>query len=170
MENPMSIGAMFLPEFEHEAANTRKVLERIPEAMWTWRPHPKSWTTVELATHVANLFDWAVVTLQSDSLDLASAKIDKTTDSRRDLLELLDNNVAAACSAIAEATDEQLVKPWTLLKEGQTVFSMPRATLLRTFVLNHVIHHRAQVATYLRLNDVPVPGLYGPSADEGSFA
>lgn len=173
MERQVSVGAAFLSEFDHEQAKTRRVLERVPEGKLTWRPHSKSWTMGELATHLTNLFNWAVITLETDSLDLGAGggapPRREPAGSRQDLLEAFDRNVAAARSAIAACGDERLLQPWTLLHTGRPQFTMPRIAVLRDSVLHHAIHHRAQLCLYLRLNDVPVPGMFGPTADEAGM-
>jgi uncharacterized damage-inducible protein DinB len=166
----MSISSALLPEFDQEMANTRKTLERIPDDKFGWKPHPKSFAMGPLATHTAELVGWTVDTIGKDSLDIAppGAPPYKTVEatSRQELLDRFDKKVTAARAAIAGASDEHLMKPWTLLQGGQPIFTMPRAALLRSFVMNHVIHHRAQLGVYLRLNDIPVPAIYGPTADE----
>lgn len=167
----MPMSQALLPEFDHEMANTRKALERVPEDKFGWKPHEKSMTLGRLATHVAELTGWVPATLESESFDFAQRPgappfQPKTAASRAELLDLFDKNVAAARAAIGGASDAQLMVPWTLLDGGKTVFSMPRVAVLRSMVMNHTIHHRGQLAVYLRLNDVPVPALYGPSADE----
>ena len=168
----MGLAQSMLPEFDHEMANTRKTLERIPEDKFDWRPHEKSTTLRGLATHLSNLVSWAVHVVEKDELDAAPGGQPlrpKTIESVQEALETFDRNVAAARSAIAGAGDEHLMKPWTLLAGGKTIFTQPRAGVLRGMILNHTIHHRAQLAVFLRLNDVPVPALYGPSADESPF-
>jgi len=169
----MKISDALLPEFDQEMASTRKVLERCPESKFGWRPHTKSWTMAELATHVANLPDWANETLKKESLDYAPADGSQpykraAARSSQELLADFDKNVVSARAAIAETSDEGYAKLWTLLAAGEKIFSIPRIAVLRSFVFNHLIHHRGQLSVYLRLNDVPVPGLYGPSADEAS--
>ena len=169
----MRISDTLLPEFDQEMASTRKILERCPESKFGWRPHAKSWTMAELATHVANLPDWANETLKKESLDYAPADGSQPykrepAQSNRELLADFDKNVVSARAAIAETSDEGYAKLWTLLAGGQKIFSIPRIAVLRSFVFNHIIHHRGQLSVYLRLNDIPVPGLYGPSADEAS--
>jgi len=163
----MGLGEKLLPEFDHEMANTRKTLERVPEDKFDWKPHEKSSAMGKLATHLATIPSWTVETMNKDSLDLSSEGA--PAKSTRELLETFDGHVAAARAAIAGATDDQLFKPWALLNHGKTIFTLPRIAVLRGFVMNHSIHHRAQLGVYLRLNDVPVPALYGPSADEGSM-
>jgi uncharacterized damage-inducible protein DinB len=166
----MSIAQALLPEFDHEMANTRKCLERIPEDKLDWRPHPKSFDFRGLATHLANMPKWTVMTIAETSFDMQPEGEEQVQEdpvgSIAGAVEMFDANVAAAREAIASASDEQLMATWSLLKEGQTVLTMPRIAVLRGFILNHAIHHRAQLGVYLRLNDVPVPALYGPSADE----
>ena len=169
----MAISQSLLPEFDMEMANTRKTLERVPDGKFDWKPHPKSGAMGWLASHLANLPLWAVMTLKEDTLDIAPAggqpfKLPETKN-RQEVLALFDQHVADARKGIAAATDEQWMRPWSLLKTGQTIMTMPKIAVLRSFVLNHIIHHRAQMGVYLRLNDIPVPSIYGPSADEGSF-
>ena len=166
----MSISQMFLPEFDHEAANTRKTLDRVPDDKWDWKPHPKSGTLGWLAGHVATLNDWVTTTIKTDQLDFAPVSGPKyeqpKTRNHKELLEVFDRVTAEARAAIAGVSDEALMKPWTLLMGGQVLFTMPRAAVLRGFGFNHLIHHRGQLTMYLRTLDIPVPALYGPSADE----
>ncbi len=166
----MAIRDALLPEFDMEMASTRKVLERVPVEKADYKPHAKSGSLGWLAWHVADLPHWVVETINKDELDFAPPGAPRPAppkvDSREKLLASFDEKVAAARTAIAGADDAHLAKSWTLKGGGQTIFSMPRAAVLRSFVMNHIIHHRAQLGVYLRLNDVPVPGMYGPSADE----
>jgi uncharacterized damage-inducible protein DinB len=164
----MAISDALLPEFDHEMANTRKTLERVPEGKFDWKPHAKSATMGWLATHVARLPSWAVITLQQDSIDVGTPEA-ASAPAQGELLQLFDKNVADARAAISGANDEQFVEPWSLLNNGKTIFTMPKVAVLRSFVMNHLIHHRAQLGVYLRLNDIPVPSIYGPSADEGKM-
>lgn len=164
------ISESLLPEFDNEMAGTRKSLERIPEEKFGWKPHEKSMKMGDLATHLAHIPDWASVAINTESLDVAPPGEpplrNPPLNSVAEVLELFDKNVAAARDAIQGASDEHLHKPWTLLAGGKTIVSRPRAAILRDFVLSHTIHHRAQLGVYLRLNDVPVPAIYGPSADD----
>jgi uncharacterized damage-inducible protein DinB len=155
-----------LPEFDHEMSVARKVLERVPGDRLGWKPHPRSFSMGELATHVANLPAWGSTTLTQSELDLDGSQM-PAAESREALLGMFDRNVAATRTALAGRTDAELMAPWTLKKDGHTVFTMPRASVWRSFVLSHLIHHRAQLGVYLRLQDIPVPSMYGPSADEG---
>lgn len=165
----MSYAASILPEFEQEMASTRKVLEQIPDDKLEWRPHPKSNTIGWNANHLAEMPGWVAGTLSETSLDIAPKDGPRYESpklrSRREILELFDRNVAAAKQAIAAAQDADVGQMWSLLQGGTPLFSMPRAAVIRTFVLNHMIHHRAILCVYLRLNDVAVPGMYGPSGD-----
>lgn len=161
----MGIADALLPEFDHEMAVTRKLLERVPEDKFTWKPHAKSMSLVELATHVANLPSWGAVTLSQSEFDVAAHKNTAAT-SRADLLARFDANIAETRAALVGKIDPEMMASWTLKHNGQTLFTMPKATVWRSFMLNHLIHHRGQLSVYLRLNDVPVPAMYGPSADE----
>ena len=169
----MALSESLLPEFDHEMANTRKTLERVPDDKFGWKPHEKSFAMGALATHLATLPSWVPITIQRDDIDINPVGEPppraEPCNSREELLTRFDGNVADARAAIAAASDEHLLKPWTLMSGGKTVFTVPRIGALRSFVMNHSIHHRAQLGVYLRLNDVPVPAIYGPSADEGSF-
>jgi uncharacterized damage-inducible protein DinB len=164
----MSISASLLPELEHEYANTRKMLERVPEASFGWKPHEKSMTLGTLAGHVAEVPDWMDITINRDVLDFAEFKyvppVHTTTAS---LLAAFDKSAAAAKAALAAATDEQLFQNWTMRNGEQVFFTMPKVAVVRSFVMNHLVHHRGQLSVYLRLLDVPLPGMYGPTADEG---
>lgn len=158
-----------LPEFDHEMQTTRRTLERVPEDKLTWKPHQKSMTMGQLATHLATLNHWAEAILGTESFDVSTAPPNPELKSRSEILAAFDTNTANARKAIAAATDGELLKPWSLVSAGKTVFSLPRVATLRSFILSHGIHHRGQLSVYLRLNNVPVPSIYGPSADEGSF-
>lgn len=167
----MSLNQSLLPEFEQEAATTRKVLDRIPEDKFAWQPHEKSMTMVGLGTHIANMLNWATVTLNDASFDIAPPGSEPyreaPAESKAALLEKFDKGVATFRAALAEASDESLLTDWSLLSGGNPLFTMPRIAVLRGMIFNHIIHHRGQLSVYLRLNDVPVPAIYGPSADEG---
>jgi uncharacterized damage-inducible protein DinB len=166
----VTIAESMLPEFDQEMGNTRKVLERVPDDRWNWKPHEKSGTLGWLASHVATMPDWATVTMTQDELDYAPVDgpgyQPPKTENRKQLLEVFDKSVAEARKAIAAGSDQNMLKDWTLLAGGQIIFAMPRVAVMRSMVMNHLIHHRAQLTVYFRLLDVPVPGLYGPSADE----
>jgi uncharacterized damage-inducible protein DinB len=169
----MTIAQGLLPEFDQEMANTRKVLACVPNDKLDYKPHEKSMRLDRLAGHVAELPTWATHTITLDILDITPKPGENFkgyhAPSREDLLETFDKNVAEARKAIEGASDEHLKKIWKLIFQGKEVIAMPRAAILRFVVMNHLIHHRAQLGVYLRLNDVAIPGMYGPSADEGRF-
>lgn len=166
----MSIGENWLPEFDQEMASTRKVLERIPADKLNWKAHPKSNTIGWVGMHLADIPAWIEMTLKNDELDIAPPGGEPYSmpdaDSVQSILERFDKNVASGRAALASARDADFPKPWSLLKGGAVLLTMPRIAVLRSFVFNHLIHHRAHLCVYLRLNDVPVPGMYGPSADD----
>ncbi|HLK52989.1 MAG TPA: DinB family protein [Candidatus Angelobacter sp.] len=164
-----AISQSMLPEFEHEMANTRKSLERVPEDKLSFKPHTKSMSLGALATHLATINHWAEAIVGQDTFDVSTAPPTVELKSRAELLAAFDKNLATAQKAIAGSTDAHMLKPWTLKAGSHTVLTMPRVAVLRSFIMNHSIHHRAQLGVYLRLNDVPVPSIYGPSADEGNM-
>lgn len=166
----MSIAQSLLPEFDHEMATTRRVLERVPDAKAEWKPHAKSFSMGNLAQHIAELVGWTTMTMSTTELDMAppGGEAYKTPafTSMADLLARFDQNVVDARAALAAASDADFMVGWTLKMAGESLFTSPRVGCVRTWVMNHVIHHRAQLSVYLRLNDIPVPSMYGPSADE----
>ena len=161
----MRYSESILPEFDQEMANARKVLERVPEDKLDWRAHPKSNTIGWNANHLAEIPGWVEGTLAELSFDIAGYQSPKLT-SRKDILDLFDRNVAAARKAIAAVNDEEMSKMWSLTQNAKPIITMPRSAVIRSFILNHLIHHRAILCVYLRLNDIAVPGMYGPSGDE----
>ena len=169
----MAIRDSILPEFDHEMATTRTLLERVPEGNPDWKPHEKSMSIGRLAGHVAELAGWGKTAIVQDSLDFrpvgGPAYQPFLMTSRKQLLEVFDKNVTEARAAIAGASDEEFMKTWTLLSGGKQILAMPKIAVLRSFAINHVIHHRGQLSVYLRLNNVSVPSIYGPSADEGQM-
>jgi uncharacterized damage-inducible protein DinB len=165
----MNHAQTLLADFEQEMANTRKVLERIPDDRLDWKPHPRSQTIGWNANHVTDLVNWIVESLTKPSLDIAPVggqpyPFPKLT-SRQEILDLFDRHVAAARKAITEVKDEDMGHMWTVSQAGKPLFTMPRSLVARSAV-NHLIHHRAHLCVYLRLNVIPVPGMYGPSGDE----
>jgi uncharacterized damage-inducible protein DinB len=165
----MSVVDALLPEFDHEMTITRKVLERVPQDRFPWKPHDKSFSMRDLAQHVATIPLWGSETLTKSELDLGAFAPIAPVTSRDDLLELFDGHVGPTRAALVGISDAELATPWALKRDGHTIFSMPKSLVWRSFVMNHIIHHRAQLAVYLRLNDVAVPSMYGPSADEGGL-
>lgn len=166
----MSIAQSLLPEFDHEFAVLRKTLERVPDGKWDYTPHAKSMTMGRLAGHLAELGSWVNSTIDADELDFAKFKyVPFVPTSPAELVAKLDEIVAKARPALAGASDADMMKPWSLRQGDAVFFTMPKVAVLRSFVMNHMIHHRAQLGVYLRLNDVPVPSTYGPSADENQM-
>ena len=162
----MSFSQTLLPEFEEEMKNTRKILECVPDGKLDYQPHPKSMTMARLASHVAELPSWGKTTLDTELLEMDSSFKPRIAKTNAELLELFDKGVADARAKIAAATDADWGKMWTFKYNGNVVLSMPRAAVMRSVVMNHLVHHRAQLGVFLRLCDVAIPGMYGPSADE----
>jgi uncharacterized damage-inducible protein DinB len=161
-----SVARIAFPDLEQELATTRRVLERVPDEHLDWKPHEKSFTLGGLAAHLANLLNWTTTVLTQDELDLATQGRQELPKTRDDILSLFDGAAARLGPAMAAATDETLNGTWTLRKGEYVVMQMPRASVIRTVALNHMVHHRAQLGVYMRLLDIPVPAMYGPSADE----
>ena len=161
----MTISETLLPEFDREMANSRKMLDVVPEDKFGWKPHEKSFSLGRLASHVAEMPGWATVTITQDSLELTPGQKPFNAATKAELLAAFDKNTSEARAALAGASDEHLHKNWKFIYGGHTIFDQPRTHVLRDMVLSHMIHHRGQLSVYLRLLDVPIPGMYGPSAD-----
>lgn len=156
-----------LLELKHEAASTRKILERVPTDKWDWKPHDRSMTLGRLASHMATIPDYMTLTLTTDELDFAEGTYRPATPtSTETLLDVFNASYEKALQTLEGTNDETLQGMWSLKNGGHTIFTLPRMAALRSFVMNHLIHHRGQLSVYLRLLDVPVPGMYGPSADD----
>lgn len=163
----MALKDGLLAEYDHEMGTTRKLFDRLPDDRFSWKPHEKSMTLGGLATHLSNLPHWGDMILNRPMFDLAEAPPNlQAKASRAEVLAFFDERVKATRGWL-DKTDAELVAPWTLKRGGQQMFTMPRIAAFRSFVLSHSIHHRGQLSVYLRLNDVPVPAMYGPTADEG---
>lgn len=166
----MDIVANLLQEFLYEASLTRVMLERVPDDTLPFQPHPKSMTMGRLAGHIAEIPVWAKNVVDAPEFVISADSYERyTAPSNQDLLATFDRNVDMAQDAMQEQPDEHMLAPWQLRTQETTVFELPRAVVLRSMVLNHMIHHRGQLSVYLRLNDVPLPAIYGPSADEQSL-
>lgn len=163
-----SLGRLALGDLDHEIANTRRVLERVPDEHLAWKPHARSFSLGDLAAHVANLLYWQIATLTRDEFDLAAPFDRPAMDSRAKMLEVFDAQAAELRRTVDATDDAALMKPWTLRHGDHVIFTMPKLAVMRGFGISHLVHHRGQLTVYLRLLDVPVPGLYGPSADEPS--
>jgi uncharacterized damage-inducible protein DinB len=163
----MTIAQTFWEEIKQEAESTGKLLERVPLEKGDWKPHDKSMPLNRLASHVAENFQWVADTIESDEIDFAKIPyepfIPKTTE---ELMKFFNESKAKAEKALAKCSDEEMMKNWTMRSGEQIYFTMPKVTVIRSFCINHMIHHRGQLTVYLRLLDVPLPGIYGPTADE----
>ena len=165
----MKLYEMIAAELQQETATTRKLLERVPQDSFAWKPHEKSMTLGQLAAHVANLHDkWLSATVAQDGFDLAESKPLKA-ESVTEILESFDKSVSGAVELLRAQSDQGLFTTWRLKRGGQVLFELPRWAVLRAMVFNHIIHHRGQLSVYLRLLNVPLPSIYGPTADEPLF-
>jgi uncharacterized damage-inducible protein DinB len=161
----MAFADTFLPEFDHEMTTTRSLLERVPFDNAAWKPHAKSTGLGDLASHIANLASFGDLIVNADDRDFAKGGRPTVYGNTTDLLAAFDANVARSRGAIAGLKDDKLGDPWTLRAGEHVIFTLPRASVLRSMLMNHMIHHRGQLSVYLRLNDVPLPSIYGPTAD-----
>jgi uncharacterized damage-inducible protein DinB len=156
-----------IKEIEHEGSQTKKILERIPIDQFDWKPHEKSKTIGALAIHVSQLPSWTSRVLSASEFDMVTMNREvpeiKTSN---DLVKILEHNIKKAIEDLQKADDEDMMAIWTFRRGDQVVFTMPRAAVIRSMAINHLIHHRGQLSVYLRLLNIPVPGMYGPSADE----
>lgn len=162
----MPIGQGLMNELQNEAQTTRRVLERIPAEKFDWKPHEKSMTMGGLATHVADMFAWFPATLEQDELDFAKGYDQPKPTTTEELVAIFDKNIEAAMESLKNINDETFMKGWKLRNGEQIYFELPKIAVCRTFIMNHIMHHRGQLSVYMRLNDIPVPSIYGPSADE----
>lgn len=168
----MTISQSLLGELDRESAGTRKTLERLPAGKFDFRPHPKSGTLGWLAGHIANLPHWGTMVCTTDSVNLAASEYRQRPPepvTAQQAVECFDQQTATFRAALQKMSDEQMMETWTLKMGDRTFMAVPRLAALRGLVFNHAVHHRAQLTVYLRMNDVPVPALYGPSADESGF-
>ena len=164
----MSLVDTILAEFDNEMALTRRVLERAPGSAFTWRPHDKSWTLGELCTHLTNLLHWGNQILTRDGYDIVTDATPKSPalDSPASVLAAFDGRVSEVRARFTGMIDAELSTPWVLTRNGTVLMSTPRIAAFKQFTLNHLVHHRGQLSVYLRLQNVPLPPLYGPTADE----
>lgn len=163
----MAIKDGVLAEFDHEMGITRRLLDRLPDDRFAWKPHDKSMSLGGLATHIANLPNWTAIIMDQSGFDMAAAPPRRQDLTSRAAVLADFDKAGRDARALLDKTDAEYVAPWTLKRDGQQVFTMPRVGVFRSFVLSHTIHHRGQLSVYLRLNDILVPAIYGPSADEG---
>ena len=163
----MSFNTAMAAELKHEAANTRKILSRVPEEHFDWKPHEKSMTLGKLACHIAELTQWAALIINVAEFDFIKTPLDrcKATNSK-ELFENFEYNLEQAITALQNTSDDALNEKWTLRKGDIIIVDLPKKVALRSMLMNHIIHHRGQLSVYLRLLNIPVPGMYGASADE----
>jgi uncharacterized damage-inducible protein DinB len=164
----MTFPELFLLEFDEEMPSTRRMLERVPEHSFAWKPHEKSMTLGRLASHIADLPMRCVSIVSVDTYVRPADFKPFQAGSAQDLLERLDASTTQARQALTSLRDDQLDVTWSMQMNGRTMASMPRALALRRIFLDHLIHHRGQLSVFLRLLDVPIPGMYGPSADDAA--
>jgi uncharacterized damage-inducible protein DinB len=169
-EGPMTIGNVYALELKNEATATRKIIERLPEDKFQWQPHEKSMKLSRLAGHVVEMIGWTIPTIKQDELDFSTMNYTPTEYTKTsELLDTFDKNIAESTELLSNVSDADMMKNWTL-RNGETIyFTMPKVAVMRSMVMNHIIHHRGQLSVYIRLLNVPVPEIYGPSADEGSM-
>lgn len=164
------LATAFLAELDNEAKTTRECLSRIPLDKSDWKPHEKSMSMGRLAVHCAEMFGWTKETLTQDVLDFSTMDVTpfepKTTE---ELLAFFDKHIEKAKEILGATSDETMFTDWTMRNGEQVYMTMPKVAVMRSFVLNHIVHHRGQLTVYMRLNDIPVPSIYGPSADEGTM-
>lgn len=167
----MTIKEALLPEFDHEMGTTRKLLERVPLQRQDWKPHPKSMTLGMLVSHLVSLPNWVSAIIERETFDLSSSSnlASQPYESVPQMLQAFDQNVVGARAQVASRTDAELLAAWTLRRDGHELFTVPKVSVFKMFLLNHLIHHRGQLSVYLRLLDVPIPSIYGPSADDDTF-
>ena len=166
----MALKDALLPEYDHEMGTTRRLLERVPDADLGWKPHEKSFSLGRLASHIANIPHWIDFTCDLAVLDLATLGEDareKDPKAIAGVLKAFDDNVKRGRQKIDAQTDAMMMAQWTMKQGDHEILTMPRVAVLRSFIMNHLIHHRGQLSVYLRLRNVPLPAIYGPSADEG---
>jgi uncharacterized damage-inducible protein DinB len=162
-----SLARAFANELRQEAETTRKVLERVVEEKFHWKPHEKSMTMGRLAGHIVEMIGWTEYVFKSNELDFSKGNYKPfEPKTSAELLDSFNKNLQTALDALEKASDEEMAKTWTLRNGEIVLLSMPKAQVLRSVIFNHVVHHRGQLSVYLRLNDITVPSIYGPSADE----
>ena len=163
----MSIGEKYLEELKQEAVTTRKILKIVPLEKGDWKPHAKNFSLLQLATHVAEIPSYLTMTISQDELDFAKSNYKPTVPaSNAELLSIFEKNLKNAEDALINCSDKEMQKNWTMRSGDKIFFSSPKVSVIRGLCMNHLVHHRAQLGLYLRLLDIPIPGSYGPSADD----
>lgn len=163
----MSLNNAMAAELKHEASNTRKILSRVPEEHFDWKPHEKSMTLGKLACHVAELTQWAALIINVPEFDFLKPGLNRcNAANQKELLENFEHNLEQALAVLQNTSEEVLNENWILRRGDVVVVNLPKKVAIRSMVMNHIVHHRGQLSVYLRLLNIPVPGMYGPSADE----
>lgn len=163
----MQLNEPFISELKNEAQATRRILERVPDEHFGWKPHPKSMTLGELASHIAEVPNWTVIILTSHEFDFATSHYTaETVANQKELLNAFQRNLDVAIEELERAENDVFPVPWTMRAGDHVILNLPRIIVLRSVVMNHLVHHRGQLSVYLRLLDIPVPRIYGPTADE----
>ena len=165
----MAIADTLLPEFDQEMENTRKMLERVPDGKLAWKPHAKSMSMGHLATHIAEMVGWIGQTMDKDVTDMSGYQPPPEPTKAQEIVQKFDQNRVSARKALAGTPDQAFHRTWKLTSGDKVFFELPRIAMYRSLIMNHIIHNRAQLGVYLRLNDVAVPGMYGSSADEANM-
>jgi uncharacterized damage-inducible protein DinB len=161
----MSIKEAMTTEFKQEYESTKKILERVPSDKFSWKPHEKSMSLIELSQHIAGLSGWADMIINADELDISKREKPGLPENAAELMRYFEENTSQSLESLEKTTDEELQKIWTLRIGEHVLISLPKATAIRNVCFNHMYHHRGQLSVYLRLLDIKVPGMYGPSAD-----
>ncbi|HEX4374417.1 MAG TPA: DinB family protein [Puia sp.] len=163
----MSVKTSFIGELKNESINTKKMLEKVPLDKATWKPHEKSMSIGRLATHIAETGHWIYRILEADEFDFAVNPFKPhVAASREELLEIFNNNFNKSIAALENASDDEFDKLWTIKMGDKILYQLPKKNAIRSWGFSHSVHHRGQLSVYLRMLDIPVPGMYGPSADE----
>jgi uncharacterized damage-inducible protein DinB len=163
----MKLNQAFIAELKHESAQTKKLLERVPDTLFDYKPHEKSMTMKALATHLAEIPSWIEPTISGDEIDFGKMEYKPPViNNNAELMKLFEESLKTGIAGLEKADDANLAGIWTAKNNDVVVFAMPRAQVIRGMMLSHIIHHRAQLGIYLRLNDIPLPPVYGPTADE----
>lgn len=169
-ETEMTIGKALAAELQQEAEATRKILQRLPEDKFDWKPHEKSMSLQQLAAHIIEMISWTPATLNQPGIDFATMDYKPTVhENTASMLEAFEKNLAEATTLLSNVSDQDLMQTWFMRNGEKLYFEMPKTIVMRSFVMNHIVHHRGQLSVYIRMLDVPVPSIYGPSADEGQM-
>lgn len=166
----MKLSEQIAAQLKHEAATTRRMLERLPAEDFNWKPHEKSMPLGKLATHIVEMTGWITETIKKEQIDFGAGDyVPVEVQSTEELIKMFDQTLSNCLDTLNGVSDEHLLQPWSLRNGEEIYFTMPRIGVIRGMCLSHSIHHRGQLSVYMRLRDIPVPSIYGPSADEPTF-